>query len=139
LVQVNLTNVSNSILYMNFNAGTSIFGFASVTVPCSNNQAYALSTVGSSTDIYAVDMINKTQATTATCTLPFKVNDAASIAETQSATPPTNPLVTSPFNICQGDLIHFPTPIVGSVKDTLKWYNTGKWWQQLRNTNTKSG
>ncbi|MFY7965503.1 MAG: hypothetical protein ACOVO1_11435, partial [Chitinophagaceae bacterium] len=70
LVQVDLVNVSNSILYMNFNAGTNVFGFASVTVPCSNNAAYALSTVGSSTDIYAVDMINKTQANTATCTLP---------------------------------------------------------------------
>ncbi|MFY7884647.1 MAG: hypothetical protein ACOVOV_07375, partial [Dolichospermum sp.] len=67
-------------------------------------------------------MINKTQANTATCTLPFKVNDAASIAETQSASPPTSPIVISPFNICQGSIVNFVMPTVGSVKDTLRWY-----------------
>ncbi len=122
LVQVNLSNVSASTLYMNFNAGTSVFGFASVTVPCSSNAAYALSTNGSTTDIFSVDMTNKIQSTTITCTLPFAVNDAASIAETQSATAPSKPIATSPFNICQGDAINFIMPTVSSVKDTLRWY-----------------
>lgn len=85
LIQVDLANIANSSLYMSFNAGSNVFGFASVTVACSSNQAYALSTAGSTTSIYAVDMLNKTQATATTCTLSFKVNDAASIAETQTA------------------------------------------------------
>ncbi len=122
LIQVNVTNVSASTLYMNFNAGTSVFGFASVTIPCSNNQAYALSTNASTTDIFAVDMINKTQSTTATCTLNYKVNDAASIAETQSATTPNPPTVVSPVNYCQNNPVSPLNAIVSSLKDTLRWY-----------------
>ena len=122
LIEVNVANVSASSLYMNFNAGTSVFGFASVTVPCSNNQAYALSTNASTTDIFAVDMINKTQATTASCTLNYKVNDAASIAETQSATPPIEPTVISPVNYCQNNPVSSLNASVSSFKDTLRWY-----------------
>lgn len=90
LVEVNLNNISQSTLYMNFNAGSNVFGFASVTVPCSNNQAYAISNNGNSTDIYEVDMLNKTQSTNRVCNLPFRVNDAASVAETQSLRPAYN-------------------------------------------------
>lgn len=122
LIQVNLTNPSASTLYMNFNAGTNAFGFASVTVPCSNNQAYALSNGTTTTKIYAIDMVAKTEATTATCTLNYNVYDATSIAETQSAIPPTEPTVTSPINFCQ-----FQTTTTLNVStaapDTLRWYS----------------
>ena len=122
LIMVDTTNPALSSLYLNFNAGTSVFGFASVTVPCSNNQAYALSTGTTTTDIYAVDMISKTQSTTATCVLPYKVNDAASVAETQSATPPVAPTVVSPVNYCQNDPVSLLSATVASNMDTLKWY-----------------
>jgi len=122
LIQVNLSNPASSTLYMNFNAGTKVFGFASVKVPCDNNQAYALSTNTSTTDIFAVNMINKTQAATATCTLNYKVNDAASVAETQSATPPVAPTVVSPINYCQNDPVSPLSATVASSMDTLKWY-----------------
>ena len=122
LIKINLTNPSASTLYMNFNAGSNVYGFASVTIPCSGNQTYALSTVGNNTEVFTVDMITKTQATTATCSLNFKVNDAASIAETQSATAPSTPTANSPFNICQNDAFNFIPPTVGSIKDTLRWY-----------------
>ena len=122
LIQVNIGKPSSSTLYMSFNAGTKVFGFASVTVPCANNQAYALSTGTSTTDIYAVDMTNKIQSTTATCVLPYKVNDAASVAETQSATPPVAPTVISPLNFCQNDPVTSLTATVASNIDTLKWY-----------------
>ena len=121
LIQVNLTNPNSSTLYMNFNAGTNAFGFASVTVPCGQNQAYALSNGTTTTKIYAVDMVAKTEATTATCTLNYNVYDAASIAETQSATPPVEPTVASPINFCQ-----FQTATTLNVStaapDTLRWY-----------------
>jgi gliding motility-associated-like protein len=121
LIEINLTNVGNSTLYMNFNTGTNAFGFASVTVPCSNNQAYALSNGTTTTKIYAIDMVAKTEATTATCTLNYNVYDAASIAETQTALPPNDPVVTSPINYCVGQAV---TPITVSVTvpDTLRWY-----------------
>ncbi len=122
LIQVNTTTPASSTLYMNFNAGTSVYGFASVTVPCANNQAFALSTGTTTTDIFAVDMTNKTQATTATCVLPYKVNDAASVAETQSATPPVAPTIISPLNFCQNDPVTSLTATVASNMDTLKWY-----------------
>lgn len=122
LIKINLTNVSNSTLYMNFNAGTSVFGFASVTVPCANNQAYALSSNTSTTDIFPVDMITKTQSTIKTCTLPYKVYDAASIAETQSATPPSVPTVVSPVNFCIGQTPTALSATVTSTNDTLRWY-----------------
>jgi gliding motility-associated-like protein len=84
LIEVNLNNIASSSLYMNFNSGSNVFGFASVTQNCALNQTYAISNNGSSTDIYTVDMTNKTQASTITCNLPFRVNDAASVAETKS-------------------------------------------------------
>jgi gliding motility-associated-like protein len=121
LIQIDLANVPNSSLYMSFNAGTKVFGFASVTVPCSSNVAYALSANTSTTDIFLVDMINKTQATTATCTLNYNVSDAASVAETQSATPPTTPVVNTPYSFCQNQL----NPTLGitpNTNDTLRWY-----------------
>ena len=122
LIQVNLANPAASTLYLNFIPGTKVFGFASVTVPCSNNQAFALSDTGTNTDIFAVDMINKVQSKTPTCTLPYKVNDAASVAETQSATPPVAPTVVSPLNFCQNDPVTSLTATVASNMDTLKWY-----------------
>ncbi len=121
LIQVNLTNPSTSTLYMNFNAGTNAFGFASVTVPCGQNQAYALSNGTTTTKIYAIDMAAKTEASIATCTLNFNVYDAASIAETQSATPPAEPIVTSPINFCQFQTVT-PLNVSTSVPDTLRWY-----------------
>jgi len=122
LIQVNLSNPYTSTLYMNFIKGTKVFGFASVTVPCSNNQAFALSDTGKNTDIYAVDMINKVQSPTPICTLPYNVNDAASVAETQSATPPVSPTVVSPVNYCQNDPVSPLSATVASNIDTLKWY-----------------
>jgi hypothetical protein len=106
---------------MNFNPGTNAFGFASVTVPCSNNQAYALSNGTSTTKIYAIDMIAKTEATTATCTLNYNVYDAASIAETSTSTAPNAPSVTSPIGFCLGQTIT-PLTVSYNVPDTLRWY-----------------
>lgn len=119
LIQVDTNNVSASTLYMNFNAGSNVFGLSSVTVPCANNQVYAISNNGTNTDIYAVDMGNKTQASTAKCTLPFKVNDAASIAETQTA----NATTTVPLNFSScSSVTYFGNTYTSntSVKDTVK-------------------
>ncbi len=119
LIEIDLTNVANSSLYMNFNAGTSVFGFASVTVPCQNNQAYALSSNGNTTDIFAVDMTNKTQASNIFCTLNYNVYDAASIAETQSATPP----VTVPLSYSSCTQVTYLGNVYTTstnVKDTVK-------------------
>ena len=119
LIQVDINNVSASTLYMNFNAGSNVFGLSSVTVPCANNQVYAISNNGTNTDIYAVDMGNKTQASTAKCTLPFKVNDAASIAETQTA----NATTTVPLNFSSCSSVTYlgnTYTSSTSAKDTVK-------------------
>ena len=85
LLAIDTLNPSNSKPYLTFTS-PNVFGFASVIVPCGNNQSYALSTQGSTTDIVGVDMQNKTE-TGIICSLNFRINDAASVAETQSAIP----------------------------------------------------
>ena len=122
LIEIDLTNVANSKMYMTFNAGTSVFGFASVIVPCQNNQSYALSSNGNTTDIFAVDMANKTQATTIFCSVNYNVYDAASVAETQSATPPVT--VPLSFSSCTqvtylGNVYTNSTTIKDTVKSVL--------------------
>ena len=124
LIKVDTLKPAKSSLYMTFNAGVKVFGFASVTVPCANNQAYAVSTGTNSTEIFAVDMTNKSQSTTATCTLNYLVNDAASIAETQSATPPSSPTIVSPVNFCQNDPVTPLSATTNSTLDTLRWYTS---------------
>jgi Ig-like domain CHU_C associated/CHU_C Type IX secretion signal domain len=123
LIKINLANVASSTLYMNFNAGTNAFGFASVTENCRNNKAYALSNGTSTSKIYAVDMIAKTEATIPTCTLNYNVYDAASIAETQTSSPPNDPIVSSPVSYCQLAPVGVLTATTSSNKDTLRWYN----------------
>jgi len=146
LVLVNRANPSASKVYMQFTAGT-IFGLASVTKKCSPNQLYAISRSG---DIYAVDMVKKVQTITPTCRLGIFINDAASIAETQSTPPPNPPTAPSPIVYCVNtsavpltatpsgsndtlkwyadassrDVITAPTPIVGSVQTTTTYYVT---------------
>ncbi len=118
LVLVNTAYPSLSTTYFQFTAGN-IFGFASVTKPCSLNQSYA---IGQSGDIYIVDMINKTEFPSVFCQLPFKINDAASIAETQTEAPPSPPKVFSPAIFCVNTT---STPLTASIlnkKDTLRWY-----------------
>ena len=120
LIKVDTLNPANSSLYLTFTS-PSVFGFASVTVPCSNNQAYALSTSGSTTDIVGINMSTKLETGTV-CTLPYKINDAASVAEPQSATPPLAPTVISPVNYCQNNPVAPLSATVASVNDTLRWY-----------------
>ncbi len=123
LVKVNLANPAASTIYMNFNSGSNIFGFAGVTQQCSNNQTYAVSRTG---DIYAVDLVNKTQSTTVKCSLGITINDAASVAETTiDSKPPTPSNVTSPINVCVGSSYTFtvtPTVTATDPNDTLRWY-----------------
>ena len=119
LVAVNLSNPYLSTIYLQFTTGTSIYGLASVTVPCSNNQLYAVSKTG---QIYLVDMKAKTQAVTPTCSFGINIYDAASVAETQSTAPPKAPDAASRVIFCINST---PTPLtasISSVNDTLKWY-----------------
>ncbi len=122
LVQVNMKNPNLSTKYLDFTTGT-IFGFASVTVPCKDNQAYA---VGNKGDIYKVDMLTKTQDTKVQCnSLGIStIWDAASIAETESATPPLPPTITTPYDYCQGVAVAPLDANVLSVLDTLRWYTS---------------
>ncbi len=122
LVQVNMKNPSLSTKYLDFTTGT-IFGFASVTVPCKDNQAYA---VGNKGDIYKVDMVTRVQDPTDQCPALgiSTIWDAASIAETQSATPPSDPTITTPYNYCQGVAVAPLDAQVLSVLDTLRWYTS---------------
>ena len=121
LLKINLTNLSASTNYLTFTA-PSVYGIASVEVPCSENKLYAFSDNTSSTDVYELDMVNKVQITTKTCTFPYKVYDAASIAETQSGTPPNSPTVVTPINYCQGDPVSALSASVTSTLDTLRWW-----------------
>ena len=118
LVLVNRTNPAESKVYMQFTAGT-IFGLASVTKKCSPNQMYAISRSG---DIYAVDMANKVQTITPTCRLGISINDAASIAETQSTPPPNPPISPSPIVYCVNTTAVPLTATTSGSNDTLKWY-----------------
>ena len=158
LLKINLTNPSTSTTYLTFTA-PSVFGIASVEVPCSVNQLYAFSdNTSGGTDVFALDMVNKVQVTTKACSFSYKVYDAASIAETQSATPPNSPTAVSPVNYCQGDPVNALIANVTSSLDTLRWYTvtsggapTGKpvptvsssnlgttnWWVSAFDTSTK--
>jgi gliding motility-associated-like protein len=117
LLAVDTLNPANSTPYLTFSSAN-VYGFASVTVPCSNNQAYALSTSGSTTNIVGIDMQNKTETGTV-CTLNYKINDAASVAETQSATV----AVTVPLSFDSCQQVTYLGKIYTTntfVKDTLK-------------------
>ncbi len=118
LVLVNLSNPSASTQYLPFTSGT-IFGFASITKRCSFNQSFALGQAG---DIYKVDMANKTQDPTPYCILPFNINDAASLAETQTEAPPLPPAVISPAIYCVNTPSTQLTATISTIKDTLRWY-----------------
>ena len=96
LLAVDTLNPANSTPYLSFTS-PNVFGFASVTVPCSGNQAYGLSTSGSSTNIVGVDMQNKTE-TGNVCILNYRIYDAASIAETQTAS--NTKTITTNFDSC---------------------------------------
>ena len=123
LVKVNLTNPGASTVFMNFNAGVNVFGFASVTVPCANNQSYAVSQTG---QIYAVDLTNKTQSSTVKCALGLTIYDAASVAETiVDSRPPAPSNVVSNINLCNNQGYTFtvtPTVTAKDPNDTLRWY-----------------
>ena len=119
LLAVDTLNPASSSPFLTFSS-SSVFGFASVSVLCSNNQVYGLSTAGSSTTIVGVDMVNKVE-TGAVCTLPYRIYDAASIAESGSYSPPLPPTVTSPISYCQNST----APALSAVTTgTLLWYST---------------
>jgi len=97
LIKINISNIANSTTQLSFPASSQIFGLASVSVPCANNQAYAIDSVSSSsTNILTLNMT--TGAVVASCSLPFKVYDTASLAESGSYVAPLAPtvLVTQP-------------------------------------------
>ena len=118
LVAVNMANPTASQVYMQFTAGT-IFGLASVTKPCSPNQMFAVSKTG---DIYAVDMKNRIQTTTPSCRLNISINDAASIAETESTPPPDPPVAPNPVVYCVNTSAVPLTATVSTSNDILNWY-----------------
>ena len=118
LVKVDEQNPSLSTIYMKFSTG-SIFGFASVTIPCSKNQLFAVDQSG---NLFNVDMENKTQSTTPICNFGIKINDAASIAETESTPPPDPPKAISPIVYCVNTLSTQLNAVSG-INDTLKWYS----------------
>ncbi|MFP5040597.1 Ig-like domain-containing protein [Parasediminibacterium sp. JCM 36343] len=129
LVQVDTANPSKSTLYLNLTA--SIFGFATVTETCKNNQGYALSDSG---NIYLVNMAAKKQDSTKLCSLTSmlpalksqQIYDAASIAESgQDSKPPAPSNAVSPIDVCQNGgyvLSVSPTVTSGDPADTLRWY-----------------
>jgi len=119
LLAIDTLNPSNSNPFLTFSS-SNVFGFASVSVPCSNNQAYALSTAGSTTTIVGVDMNNKVE-TGAVCTLPYKINDAASVAESGTYSPPIPPTVNSPISYCQNATA---TALSAITNGSLQWYST---------------
>ncbi len=119
LIEIDLNNIANSTLVMNFTA-PAVIGLVSTTVACSDNQVYAVSNSNGS-KFYALDMVNKTQAPTPTCSVLFGVGDACSIAETQTGQTAI-PTVISPYNICQGGVFNFTNPTVSAANDTLRWY-----------------
>ena len=122
LLQINLANPGASTLYLTFTA-INVYGIASVKVPCSENKLYAFSNKASfGTDVYAIDMINKVQASTITCSLNHNVYDAASVAETYFNSPPKPPVIITPVNYCLGDPVSALSAAVSSTMDTLKWY-----------------
>ncbi len=121
LVKVDELNPSLSTIYMKFTNynNSSIFGFASVTIPCSKNQLFAVAQDG---NLYNVDMENKTQSTIPICNFGIRINDAASIAETESTPPPNPPITVSPVNYCV-NTIATQLKAVSGANDTLKWYS----------------
>jgi gliding motility-associated-like protein len=119
LLAVDTLNPANSSTFLTFTS-PNVFGFASISVPCSNNQAFALSTSGSSTDIIGVDMINKVETGTV-CNLNYSIFDAASVSETGAYTPPAPPTVTSVINYCQNAVA---LPVTAISTGTLQWYTT---------------
>jgi gliding motility-associated-like protein len=96
LLHVNLSNLAASNVVFSFPSGSNIFGFSSVSVPCSNNQAYAISSSSSISSVFPLNMT--TGSVGASCSLPFNIYDTASIAENGSYMPPAPPtlLVTQP-------------------------------------------
>lgn len=119
LIAVNLSNPASSTIYLQFTKGTSIYGLATVTVPCSNNQLYAVSKSG---QIYLVDMTAKTQAAIPSCSFGIDIYDAASVAETQSTAPPLAPNAISPVIFCVNSTATPLTASASNTDDTLKWY-----------------
>ncbi|CAN1524330.1 Gliding motility-associated, C-terminal domain [Flavobacteriaceae bacterium] len=96
LIAINLTNLAATTVYLSFNSGSNVFGFSSVSVPCSNNQAYAIDSIlsGNSTNLLSLNMSTGSVGGIV-CSLPFKVYDTASIAENGSYLAPPAPLVSS--------------------------------------------
>jgi gliding motility-associated-like protein len=119
LLAIDTLNPANSTPFLTFSS-SNVFGFASVSAPCSNNKAYALSTAGTTTTIVGVDMTNKVE-TGAVCTLPYKINDAASVAESGSYSPLIPPTVNSPLSYCQNATA---TALNAVTTGTLQWYST---------------
>jgi len=121
LLAIDTLNPANSTPYLTFSS-PKVFGFASVSLPCSNNAAYALSTSGNSTNIIGINMATKTETGTI-CNLNYQIYDAASVAESGAYTPPTPPTTSSPLNYCQNATA---TALTANAAGTLYWYNTAK-------------
>ena len=121
LVAVNLTNPSNSQLYEHFTSNESIFGLASVTLPCSPNQVFAVANSG---NIYPVLMNHTNQTLTVSCKSGIPISDAASIAETESTPPPSPPVAISPVVYCVNSKSSVLTASTSGINDTLNWYTS---------------
>jgi len=119
LVAVNLSNPALSTVYLKFTTSTIIYGLAAVTVPCGDNQLYAVSNIG---QVFLVDMNARKLAGNPTCSFSINIYDAASVAETQSTAPPKAPDATSRVIYCINNTATPLTASVSSVNDTLKWY-----------------
>jgi gliding motility-associated-like protein len=91
LLHVNLSNLASSNVLFSFPTGSNIFGFSSVSVPCSTNQAYAISSSSGSSNVFQLNMV--TGSVGSSCSLPFNIYDTASIAENGSYVPPAPPTV----------------------------------------------
>ncbi|MBC7641308.1 MAG: hypothetical protein H7174_03065, partial [Flavobacterium sp.] len=96
LLHINLSNLTASNVLFTFPSGSNIFGFSSVSIPCANNQAYAISSSPTSSSVFQLNLITGSVGTS--CSLPFNIFDTASIAENGSYVPPAPPtaVVTQP-------------------------------------------
>ena len=125
LIKINLSNLSASTVAFNFPSGSNIFGFSSVSVPCSNNQAYAISSASTS-KVLPLNMVNGVVG--ASCTLPFNIYDTASIAENGSYVPPAAPTlsITQPTCTTATATITVNQPVSGYVysSDGVNYNNT---------------
>lgn len=79
IAEINTADPSKSSLIIPISNST-IWGLATLAVDCNKNGIYAFVNKGQQTDLVEIDLVNNTIAATV-CTLPYGVNDAASLVE----------------------------------------------------------